>query len=264
MNSSTAGISILFLFMFIMIVGYCYAAGGQKRPLDKEVTSNKQQGWKKETIRQRISAQQQIFWKKDKTPLPSPPNESYVLPVVFHIINEDPNGVDDKVILDALKDLNNAFSKTGKYSSSKGADTKIRFCLAHTDPDGGSTTGITRTTYYFGNDLAPDIEDAKLKGLIQWDPLHYINIWYMLSMHKEISATFSCGTWSRLYEGGYATMPPNAGALDGIVVTGFGTLLAHEMGHYLGLLHTFDGGCNNYNCDTDGDGVCDTPPEYLP
>jgi gliding motility-associated-like protein len=33
------------------------------------------------------------------------------------------------------------------------------------------------------------------------------------------------------------------------------------MGHYLGLYHTFDGGCTNNNCLTDGDLVCDTPPD---
>ena len=64
-------------------------------------------------------------------------------------------------------------------------------------------------------------------------------------------------------EGGYATMPPDVGGpLDGIVVTGFGILLAHEMGHYLGLYHTFQGmDCKNDDCSTDGDMVCDTPPQ---
>ena len=37
--------------------------------------------------------------------------------------------------------------------------------------------------------------------------------------------------------------------------------LIHEMGHYLGLLHTFNGGCKNDNCLIDGDKVCDTPPD---
>ena len=69
------------------------------------------------------------------------------------------------------------------------------------------------------------------------------------------------GGWFRLQVGGYATMPPGGGATDGIVVGGFGKVLAHEMGHYLGLYHTFEGGCYNADCLTSGDRVCDTPPD---
>ncbi|MBC7888880.1 MAG: gliding motility-associated C-terminal domain-containing protein [Ferruginibacter sp.] len=189
-------------------------------------------------------------------------NDSTVVPVVFHIINQDPSTIPDQVITDALNELNDAFAKRGNYLAGNGVDTKIRFCLSQKDPDGGITTGITRTKSYFSTHLNPLIEDAKLKNLVQWDPARYINIWYVASMDYEGFADFSCGRWSRTAVGGYATMPPGGGALDGIVVTGFGNLLTHEMGHYLGLYHTFEGrNCVNNNCTTDGDRVCDTPPD---
>jgi len=38
-------------------------------------------------------------------------------------------------------------------------------------------------------------------------------------------------------------------------------VLVHEAGHYLGLYHTFEGGCNNDNCQLNGDRICDTPPD---
>ncbi len=184
-----------------------------------------------------------------------------VLPVVVHIIHNNPNSITDAFIQMQIVDLNNAFSKQGTYSASAGVDTKITFCLAQTDPDGGSTSGITRTTSFFGTSMNASIEDARLKNLIQWPPSSYINIWYIQSLELFIFEDFQCGTWAPSKAAGYATLPPGGGATDGIVVTGFGVLLAHEMGHYLGLYHTFEGGCSNFDCTLNGDRVCDTPPD---
>ena len=186
------------------------------------------------------------------------------LPMVVHIVNSNPASITDLQVINGVNDLNDAFGKTGLYSASLGADTKIRFCLAQSNPDSGNTTGITRTQSYFSTHLNKDIEDRKLKNLIQWDPLHYINIWLITSIDAEAFASFSCGVWTRIGVGGYATLPPGGGPLDGIVITSFGVLLAHEMGHYLGLYHTFENGCQNYfNCILEGDRVCDTPPDRL-
>ncbi len=183
------------------------------------------------------------------------------LPVVFHIIDPNPYTTTDLTIQNALRDLNDAFGKTGAYGSSTGVDTKIRFCLAQKAPDGAVTNGINRVASTLGNDHNMYLENDRLKSLASWDPSRYVNIWVVSNIRGEIMAEFECGTWTRVNAGGYASMPPASGFSDGIVVSGFGSLLAHEMGHYLGLYHTFEGGCFNNNCETDGDKVCDTPPD---
>lgn len=191
--------------------------------------------------------------------------DPYVLPLVFHIINATGAiAITDAQIVNAVKDLNDAFSKNGAYAASAGADTRIRFALAQKDPDGGITTGITRVTSPFQLNINMNTEDARLKNLVQWDPVKYINIWVVNSIVGEINASFGCGIWTRANAGGYATMPfsvNSTSVTEGIVVTGFGPLIAHEMGHYLGLYHTFEGGCTNNDCTRDGDRVCDTPPD---
>ncbi|MES1226700.1 MAG: M43 family zinc metalloprotease, partial [Bacteroidota bacterium] len=187
--------------------------------------------------------------------------DTIYLPVVFHIINPNPASITDIQILNGLKDLNDAFGKDGAYAASLGVDTKIRFCIARNDPDGGNTTGITRTESFYSTNLNMDNEDGRLKNLIQWDPSRYINIWLVTNIKGEAYADYMCGSWYRLGVGGYATMPPGGGSLDGIVVSGFGKVMAHEMGHYLGLYHTFEGGCSNFDCLLNGDRVCDTPPD---
>jgi gliding motility-associated-like protein len=189
--------------------------------------------------------------------------DPYILPVVFHLINDVPNtGFTDQQVIDALKDLNDAFSKSGAYAASTGADTKIRFVLAKKDPEGGVTTGITRTVSAYKNNMQMDIEDGRLKNLNTWDTRYYINIWVVNNIVGETMASFGCGLWTRFGVAGYANFPTNVGtAYDGIVVSAFKDVLAHEMGHYLGLYHTFEGGCSNNNCLTDGDHVCDTPPD---
>jgi len=180
------------------------------------------------------------------------------IPVVFHIISEDPFSVTDAMVQAAVNDLNKAYAHQDAYSvDTLGADTRIQFKLAQRAPDGGKSTGINRIKSYYET-MDVDLEDAAVKGLINWDPSRYANIWIVKKINGEIQPSqFECGKWSRMAYGGYAS------AGGGLVVAGLGTtVLAHEMGHYLSLLHTFQGtNCINNDCTIDGDQVCDTPPD---
>lgn len=184
--------------------------------------------------------------------------EVYTLPIVFHIVSDQPDSTPDQAVFDALESLNDAFAHRNAYSvDTNGVDTYIQFCLARTTPDGGLTNGIDRVTSFYG-DHDMDLEGGKPQGLTNWDPSRYVNVWVVNSIQSEmLPSKFKCGGWQRMYVGGYA------GPGWGAVVWGMGTpLVAHELGHYLSLAHTFQGmNCLNNDCLLDGDMVCDTPPD---
>lgn len=183
------------------------------------------------------------------------------LPVVVHIIhNNGAENISDALVLQGIQHLNDAYSNTGVYDPTTGVDTKIQFCLAKRDPDGNPTTGITRTVSPLTS-FTIETEDIAMKNLMRWEPTEYINIWLVAEI---CSFSIGCGV------AGYAYFPSAHGSdNDGIVLEaqwmgstpGGSAALAHEAGHYLGLYHTFQGGCPNNDCLSDGDRVCDTPPD---
>ena len=184
---------------------------------------------------------------------------NYTLPVVVHIIHDNGNeNISDALVLQGIQDLNDAFANAGYYDQGTGVNTNIQFCLTKRAPDGTATTGINRVQSSLTE--MTSAQDLDLKDLIRWDPLHYINIWLV----REICAGSNCAV------AGYAYFPTLHGQpKDGIVMEAnfFGSskggsgVQIHEMGHYLGLYHTFQGGCANNDCMADGDRVCDTPPD---
>jgi gliding motility-associated-like protein len=197
----------------------------------------------------------QAIAKKHYLNMGAAPPAVITLPVVVHIINEDPNAYTDAAVIQAIQALNDAYSASGTFAGGR-TDTRIQFCIAKTAPDGGRTTGILRTHSYL-SDFDVDMEADELTALGAWDRSRYVNIWVVSAIRSEFMQDFSCGTWTRLTEAGYASPGGD------VVVAGLGVnLVAHEVGHYLSLLHTFAArDCRNNDCLTDGDMVCDTPPE---
>lgn len=209
------------------------------------------------------------------------------LPVVFHrIVNGAAtpvvNSITNADLNTALIKLNSIYAGLATGSKPAAINTHVQFCMAQVDNFGAAITSNTYTS------VNSTILDNTNQGQInatsnvvqstnKFPTTKYINIYLVENIVGSVA--------------GFAYMPPAHGsAYDGIYVeaqyllaptTGTFdlsynmTVLAHEMGHYLGLFHTF-GICNpngnvlpsqtcscyNNNCLFDGDMVCDTPPDF--
>ena len=197
------------------------------------------------------------------TPQPEyDPSFTYDIPVVFHVI-QDTSGagfLSAATIQDQIDVLNEDFQALPGTPGGPGTNGMINFRLASVDPSGRPTTGITYST---DNNWFQD--NGNYWNSLAWDTNRYLNIY--------TNAVPCCY--------GYAYVPQSGGvvgqSLDRIVLWweavgrdptagwpgNMGRTATHEVGHYLGLWHTFDSGCGS-TCDTTGDLICDTNAESSP
>lgn len=206
-----------------------------------------------------------------------PDDEVLKIPVVFHILYNDPiYNVSDGKILTQITALNLDYRG---LNTDKGqlpgelinlaADFKIQFELANLDPQGLPTTGIERRfTNIDGLDgsSVPDGTVSSTKalyntskgGLDIWPPDKYLNLYVALLPSRT----------GGLLLAGYTQAPGGDPGSDAVVIdprcfgtvaplqSGFelGRTATHEIGHWLSLRHVFE---------TD-DLVADTPAGGMP
>lgn len=193
------------------------------------------------------------------------------IPVVVHVVYSNNNqNISDAQVQSQIVVLNKDYRRSNADASNTptafqgvAADCEIEFCLAQQDPNGAATNGITRTSTSTNSFSTNDnVKSTSSGGEDAWPRNDYLNIWV-------------CNLSGGLL--GYATPPGGPASTDGVVIgyDYFGTVgtvsppfnkgrtTTHEIGHWLDLYHTFNGGCSGTsqsNCSTSGDRICDTPP----
>ena len=189
-----------------------------------------------EAMREQIR-NQVARWIADNQPVS--PEATTTIPVAFHIVRHD-NGVTGDVSMQTINDqldvMNQGF-----------ATTNFQFSLHSV----GYTDNTAWSTHGHGSQAGDDMKQA-----LAIDPANVLNF-------------YSCDLGGGLL--GYAVFPwdyPEDDYRHGVVVLysslpggtavpyDEGDTATHEVGHYVGLYHTFQGGCFGQ-----GDEVDDTPAE---
>ena len=209
-------------------------------------------------------------------------NESYgdrsvngIIPVVVHVIHDGGvSNISYAQVQSAIDQLNEDYNGTnpdfGSTRNTANAPfapiagvTEVSFELAKIDPYGNCTNGVERRYSPSGTTNAGDnVKSYNGGGLDAWPRDSYMNIWV-------VSTIEGSGQGVTL---GYAQFPYFGSANTyGVVIRhdAFGQIgtangdrtFTHELGHCLGLLHTFQDGCSNSDCSSNGDYCCDTPPQ---
>ncbi|WP_374173330.1 M43 family zinc metalloprotease [Flavobacterium tructae] len=192
-------------------------------------------------------------------------NTTYTIPVVFHVYGTSFNGktVTLEKIQTALKHLNedfqglnDDFNTVEPFFQARRGTLNIEFKLAQIDPNGKCTTGVIfeRKKDGYGNGSGYDSQiqaDA-------WDNYKYMNVYIQNDLYADGATNNSGVCWypdSWMSDNKLARCVYNGAYLGENTNKEFASVLTHEFGHFLNLIHTFDGGC------TGTDEVDDTPKE---
>ena len=186
-----------------------------------------------------------------------------VIPIVFHIIHQfGAENISDANVYDEMKVLNRDYAKLNPDTAAiipqyipYAGDAKIQFKLASIDPSGNCTNGIEHIYSHLTNN------GDDYSKLNQWPRTNYLNVWVVKTIGMAGVA-------------GYAFYPSGVEGSgyfrDGVIILSdyIGTLapsspytsraLTHEIGHYLGLAHTW-GNTNDPQIACGNDFVDDTP-----
>jgi len=179
---------------------------------------------------ERIAVERRL--QREMARMRAEPMQTYTIPVWFHVIHSTAGA----------GNLTNATVQAQIDVINKAYAPYFNFKLE----------GVTRTANDGWYNMKMGGVEGQMKSALRKGTMQHLNIY---------SAALSGGLL------GWATFPGGNMASDGVVILdksvpggamtnyNLGHTVTHEVGHWLQLYHTFEGGCGA------GDGVADTPPE---
>jgi hypothetical protein len=193
------------------------------------------------------------------------------IPTVIHIVMKSP---EDTITMERvlwqieqtnihMRRQNADTVDTREMFRAVAADTHIELCLATIKPDGGTFEGVV---WHFVPGKSADELEMYMADQ-NFDTDKYLNVW----VRPDTSAASGTFPWMshqgndgiRMSHRLFGTDP-----VGGDPLHQQGKVLTHELGHYLGLYHTFHfgnwfvGNCDPPHCDFITDRCCDTPLDW--
>lgn len=191
-------------------------------------------------------------------------SEPITIPVVVHVLYKtEDQFISAQQVQDQIQMLTADFRRqnsdtlqTPAVFQGVAADTEIEFCLATRGPDGEEVSGVNLLpTEEAEIGITGKFSETREGGQDTWDAGQYLNIWVCEILEDGSIA-------------GFSSLPGEDDDWDGVVIDyryfgldtslyphHLGRTLTHEVGHWLGLNHTWG---DEDNCNVD-DGVEDTP-----
>lgn len=171
------------------------------------------------------------------------PSAGTTIPVYVHVMaaKDGTGNASDAQIDEQIAVLNETF---GGQESTAAANAGYTFALAGTDR-------------YFNNTWHRDGASSKYRKQTRLGGANALNMWLVEFNYLGI-ATFP---WDYAKSPGTDGVRVHFASLPGgsIANYNYGETATHEVGHWLGLYHTFQGGCTDLN-----DEVADTPAQASP